>query len=62
VINAAHYHYDVTLNLERGHAKKASAYLTDNEHNVTPVDQFTLHGSTFKVTVEPRAVKMFWLE
>lgn len=61
VINAAHFPYQVTINLGDGlNASTSTAYLTDNEHNVTMVGQ-TEVGSSFEVTVEPRAVKTFFL-
>jgi glucosylceramidase len=62
VINAAHFTFDVTLDFKGVKAKRVTAYLTDNDHNVTLVDQFKLTGSTFKTTVEPRAMRTFFLE
>jgi glucosylceramidase len=62
IINAAHFAYDVDIDLIGVRAKQASAFLTDNSHSVELVDQFRLQGSSIKVTVEPRAMKTFWLE
>lgn len=62
IINAGHYPYNVALHLQGVNPKKGSAFLTDNHHNVTLVDEFELHGSTLEVVVEPRAVKTFWLQ
>lgn len=62
VINAAHYAYDVIINLAGIKTNSVSAYLTDNSHNVSLVDKFELKGHTFRVTIEPRAMKTFWLE
>lgn len=62
VINAAHYAYNVIINLAGIKANSVSAYLTDNNHNVSLVDKFELRGHTLKVTIEPRAMKTFWLE
>ena len=62
IINAAHFAYDVDVDLSGVRADKVSAFLTDNTHNVTLVEQFKLRGSSMKVTVEPRSMKTFWLE
>lgn len=62
VINAAHFPYDLTINLEGIKKRKLSEYLTDNTHNVTLQSRYKISGSSLKVTVEPRAMKTFWLE
>lgn len=63
VINAAHFPYEVTIDLQGLKARKrVSTFLTDNSHNVTLMDQSELHGSVLKATVPPRAVQVFWLE
>ncbi|EXJ56265.1 uncharacterized protein A1O5_12721 [Cladophialophora psammophila CBS 110553] len=60
VINEAHFPYQLTINLSGINASTATAYLTDNEHNVTMVGQTPISG-TFEATVEPRAMKTFFL-
>ncbi|KAL7893051.1 glycoside hydrolase family 5 protein [Trichoderma sp. SZMC 28014] len=62
VINAAHFPYDLTIDLEGIKKTKLSEYLTDNTHNVTLQSRYKISGSSLKVTVEPRAMKTFWLE
>ena len=62
VINAAHFAYNLTISLSGITAKKVSAYLTDNNHNVTLLSRCTFSGSTLNFMVEPRAMKTFWLE
>ncbi|KAL9109080.1 MAG: hypothetical protein Q9227_006171 [Pyrenula ochraceoflavens] len=62
VINAAHFPYDVTVNLAGANVTTATAYLTDNNHNVTAVDKFAINGSKFQASVEPRAMKTFFLQ
>jgi O-glycosyl hydrolase len=62
VINAAHFPYDVTIDLEGIKKRKLSEYLTDNSHNVTLQSRYKISGNSLKVTVEPRAMKTFWLE
>lgn len=61
IVNAAHFAYDVTVDLFGTNVTMATAYLTDNNHNVTMVGQQKLNGSTFTATVEPRAMKTFFL-
>lgn len=60
IVNEAHFPYSVTIGLTGVNATTATAYLTDNNHNVTNVGQTQVAG-TFKVTVEPRAMKTFFL-
>ena len=62
VINVAHFAYTVTIDLFGTNATTATAYLTDNNHNVTLVGQYPINGSTFTASVEPRAMKTFFLE
>ncbi|EEA19700.1 hypothetical protein TMatcc_009845 [Talaromyces marneffei ATCC 18224] len=63
VINAAHFPYEVTIDLKGLKVgKRVSTFLTDNSHNVTLMDQSALHGSVLQATVPPRAVQVFWLE
>lgn len=40
----------------------ATAYLTDNNHNVTMMGQQAVNGSSFAAKIEPRAMKTFFLE
>jgi glucosylceramidase len=61
VVNAAHIPYNLNINLEGIHARKASAYLSDNHHNVSLVHTYDIRGSHFRATVEPRAMKTFFL-
>lgn len=62
IINAAHFPFDVTVNLAGTDLKRARAYLTDGQHNVTLVGQFLLHETAFKTSIAPRAVMTFFLE
>ena len=62
VINAAHFAYDLTVDLVGTNVTTATAYLTDNNHNVTMVSQVPLNGSIFQASVEPRAMKTFFLQ
>jgi glucosylceramidase len=63
VVNAAHFAQSVKVDL-RGLSRltKGSAYLTDNMHNVSLVDQFALRGNGFQAMVEARSMKTFFLE
>lgn len=63
VVNAAHFAQNINVDL-RGLATltRASAYLTDNTHNVSLVDQFAVQGSRFVAKVEARSMKTFFLE
>ncbi|OQV10963.1 hypothetical protein CLAIMM_14880 [Cladophialophora immunda] len=63
VINEAHFPYQLTVHLGGGiDASTATAYLTDNQHNVTMVGQTPIGGGgVFEATIEPRAVKTFFL-
>jgi len=60
VINEAHFPYELSIDLTGINATMATAYLTDNEHNVTMTGQ-TQIGRTFMATIEPRAMKTFFL-
>ncbi|KAI1625331.1 glucosylceramidase [Exophiala viscosa] len=60
VVNEAHFPYTVTIDLTGINATTAAAYLTDNNHNVTLVGQMQIAG-TLHATVEPRAMKTFFL-
>ena len=60
VINGAHFPYQATINLNGIKASTATAYVTDNEHNVTMVGQNQI-GGALQVTVEPGAMKTFFL-
>jgi O-glycosyl hydrolase len=62
VINAAHFQYDLIIDLFGTNATTATAYLTDNNHNVTLVGTYPINGSTFTATIEPRAMKTFFLQ
>ncbi|KAL9076014.1 MAG: hypothetical protein Q9157_003816 [Trypethelium eluteriae] len=62
VVNAAHFAYDMTVNLSGTNATTAKAYLTDNEHNVTMVETYPVRGGSFSANVEPRAMKTFFLQ
>jgi len=61
VINAAHYTYTLNVNLGSTNVTHATAYLTDNTHNVTMENQFTFSGGRFTAEVEPRSMKTFFL-
>lgn len=63
VVNAAHFAQSVKVDLTGlGNLTRGSAYLTDNTHNVSLVNQFKLRGNAFMATVEPRSMKTFFLE
>lgn len=63
VINAAHFAQEIDVDMEGfGSLTKATAYLTDNMHNVSCVDQFALQGEKFRAKVEARSMKTFFLE
>jgi len=62
VINAAHFAQDLSIDLQGVHAHKATAYLTDNAHNVSLVGRYAIHGSRLTAKIEPRAMKTFFLE
>ncbi|KAI6898131.1 glycoside hydrolase [Hortaea werneckii] len=62
VINAAPLTYDLSVDLLGLNVTKATAYLTDNTHNVTAMESFPINGSRFQATVEPRAMKVFFME
>lgn len=63
VINTAHSAYDLEVYLSPGGitASRADAYLTDNNHNVSLVNTYVINGTGFKATIEPRAMKTFFL-
>ncbi|KAI9693598.1 MAG: hypothetical protein M1822_002869 [Bathelium mastoideum] len=61
VINAAHFPYDMTVDVTGTNATTATAYLTDNQHNVTMVGTYKIQGNRFSASVEPRAMKTFFL-
>ena len=61
VVNAAHYTYTVDMQLSGVTATQATAYLTDNEHNVTISDQYSVPGGRLTAEVEPRSMKTFFL-
>ena len=61
VVNAAHFAYDLTVDLADANYTTATAYLTDNDHNTTNVETIALQGSNFSTMVEPRAMKTFFL-
>jgi glucosylceramidase len=60
VINAAHFPYEITMNLNGIKASTVTAYLTDNTHNVTTMGEMQV-DSSFQVMVEPRSAKTFFL-
>ena len=62
VINAAHFAYETSIDLGGLNVSMAQAYLTDNEHNVTLIEEWAVEGATLDVMVEPRAMKTFFLQ
>ncbi len=62
VVNAAHYAYTLNINLAGMNLTHGFAYLTDNEHNVTMSEEITITGGRFKATIEPRAMKTYFLD
>ncbi|KAH8801457.1 family 5 glycoside hydrolase [Xylogone sp. PMI_703] len=61
ILNAAQNPYTVTIDLFGSDATTAAAWLTDNKHNVTHVGTDKIKNGSFKVTVEPRALKTYVL-
>jgi len=62
VINQAQYTYNLNIDLFGVNVTSATAYLTDNNHNVSMVGQIAVNGSHFQATVEPRSMKTFFLQ
>ena len=62
VVNAAHFAYEASIDLGGLNVSMASAYLTDNEHNVTLTEEWAVDGGKLEVMVEPRAMKTFFLQ
>ena len=62
VINAAHFPYDLAIDLFGTNVTTSTAYLTDNNHNVTMVGRQKINGSGFSARIEPRAMKTFFLQ
>lgn len=62
VVNAAHFPYELEIDVTGLNVSTATAYLTDNHHNVTMMGQQAISGSSFAATVEPRAMKTFFLQ
>ncbi|KAL9092940.1 MAG: hypothetical protein Q9159_000564 [Coniocarpon cinnabarinum] len=62
VVNAAHFAYNMTVDVSAANATTATAYLTDNDHNVTMVDTVPVQDGYFSASVEPRAMKTFFLQ
>lgn len=62
VINAAHFAYQIHVDLQGLNVSRATAYLTDTYHNVTNVGTTAVSGSHFTANVEPRAAKTFFLQ
>jgi glucosylceramidase len=60
VNNAAHFAYNLTIDLFGVNTTKVTVYLTDNSHNVSAVGQWAVDGSTIEASVEPRAMKTFF--
>lgn len=60
VVNAAHFAYEVEINIGGLGVTQARAFLTDNEHNVTDVGIAQVVGGMLKAMVEPRAMKTFF--
>lgn len=61
-INAAHFAYEVTIDLFGTNVTTVSEYLTDNSHNVTLINQSAVNGSTFQASLGPRSMTTFFLE
>ncbi|KAI9709699.1 MAG: hypothetical protein M1820_003101 [Bogoriella megaspora] len=62
VVNAARFAYEVSLDLQGLNVTRGTAYLTDNAHNVTKVEEFAVIGGKFTRSVEARAMKTFFLQ
>lgn len=61
IMNAAHFAYEVEIQLDGVNVSGARAFLTDNEHNVTEVGGVDVAGGKLKAVIEPRAMKTFFL-
>jgi glucosylceramidase len=62
VINAAHFPYDLEMDLFGGNFSTVTAYLTNNDYNVTMVQQSGVNGSAFSTRIEPRSMKTYFLQ
>ena len=62
VINAAHFPYDLEMDLFGGNFSTVTAYLTNNDYNVTMVEQSGVNGSAFSTRIEPRSMKTYFLQ
>ena len=62
VINAAHFPYDLEMDLFGGNFSTVTAYLTNNDYNVTMVEQSSINGSAFSTKIEPRSMKTYFLQ
>lgn len=62
VVNAAHFPYDLEIDLFGDEFQSVTAYLTNNEHNVTMMGQKVMNGSTFSARIEPRSMKTYFLQ
>lgn len=62
VVNAAHFTYQVEVNLFGVNVSRVSVFLTDNEHNVSLVGSWGIEGGMFSASVRGRAMVTFWLE
>lgn len=62
VVNAAHFAQDLQIDLFGGNFTSVSAYLTNNDHNVTMVEQRSLNNSVLSTRIEPRSMKTYFLQ
>ena len=62
VINAAHFPYQLTVDLLGLNVTRATAYVTDNNNNVTKSGHFTFANNKFQTTVNPRSMTTFYLD
>lgn len=57
IINAAHFAYDMTVHLLGVNVEMATAYLS-----VTMVEGILFQGNSFRMSIEPRAMKTVFLQ
>jgi glucosylceramidase len=61
VVNSAHYTYQLDIKLPGTHLNHAVGYLSDNSHNVSATNQYTIRNGRLQAQIEPRAMKTFFL-
>lgn len=62
VVNAAHYTFQLIVDLVGLDVSRATVYVTDNGNNVTRSGRFTFANSKFQATVGGRSMTTFYLD